>query len=219
MNDNDWARIISDYVIVVGRILVQFLPWLQFAAKALKKPILGNKSMDQAKKSMVIPLPVQDKNEHKYADVVDILDVYEDLVRQTAEDSDTPVSSIQIVGDQLTRERFSVAKRLRAGALTVSERFDHLSPITFELFHLQMNLLTPFYNILYNTLCNDAATLHAQKFGLNRSDADGLDVKNHYDHCKELAIYFIHSYIVEAACHFFKLQDIESAPNLDMVGS
>ena len=42
-------------------------------------------------------------------------------------------------------------------------RIDYLSPITFVLFHLHMNLL-------------------------NRSSADGADVKNHCNHCKELGI-------------------------------
>ena len=102
---------------------------------------------DQEKKRTVIPLSVQAKNEQKNADVVVILDTYEDLVRQTAKDPSTHISAIQICGDQLKRERFSVAKRLRAGALIASERFCRLQ--LFELFHLQMNLLTvTFHTIL-----------------------------------------------------------------------
>lgn len=42
---------------------------------------------------------------------------------------------VHIGGDQLTRERFSGAKRVRQQAATERERFLHLSPITFEFFH------------------------------------------------------------------------------------
>ena len=216
MNITDWDTIISNYAVIVGRILAKFLPWLKFSSKALEQPILGSKSNLLAKKSTVIPLAVQAKNEQKYADVVDVLDFYEDVLHQTAEEAGIPVGTVQVGGDQLTRDRFSGAKSLRAAALTPAERFAHLTPITFELFHLQMNLLTMFYRILYNSSCSDAATLHAQKIRLNRCGADGSDVKNHYDHCKELAVSFIHSYIVEAACQYFQLQDIESLPNLNV---
>ena len=53
-------------------------------------------------------------------------------------------------GDALTRERFSGAKRLRAGADNTADRFGHLGPITFEFFHLQMNCLKVFNYSLYD---------------------------------------------------------------------
>lgn len=47
---------------------------------------------------------------------------------------------MHIGGDQLTRERFSGAKRLRAllsrnACLTEKQRLQHMQPITFELWH------------------------------------------------------------------------------------
>lgn len=48
------------------------------------------------------------------------------------EKSDTSLDDVKIHigGDQLTRERFSGAKRVRQQAATDMERFAHLSPIT-----------------------------------------------------------------------------------------
>ena len=105
---------------------------------------------------------------------------------------------------------------MRAAALTEMERFAHLTPITFELFHLQMAVLTVFYQLLYNTANTEPCTLHAQKIRLLRTDADGKDVKNHFNHCKELAISFLKAHIVEAACEQFGVDDCKTVPNIDL---
>lgn len=170
-------------------------------------------------KNKVIPLPVLHENEQKYSDVVNILDSYQDLVEITYQSCNLPVQQVHIGGDQLTRERFSGAKTLRAAALTDTERLGSLFPITFEIFHLQMAVLSAFYQILYNTNDTEEFTLHAQKIRLFRQDAEGNDVKNHYDSCRDLAVSVIHAYLVEAACEHFNLLDmdesLESLPNFD----
>ncbi|KAL4233932.1 hypothetical protein ACF0H5_008604 [Mactra antiquata] len=45
-----------------------------------------------------------------------------------------------------------------------------------------------------------------------RKDADGHDVKNHYNHCKELATSFVKAYVVEFACHHFDIDDTDTVP-------
>ncbi|KAL4221560.1 hypothetical protein ACF0H5_019817 [Mactra antiquata] len=194
------------------RILTEFFPWLKFAQKAAHKEIQGEYSQLLCKKNKVIPLPVMTKNEQKYTDVVEILDKYENIIENVYENAEIPINNVHIGGDQLTRERFSGAKRLRAAAITSSERFAHLQPITFELFHLQMTVMTTFYQILYNTSCTESFSLHSQKIRLMRKDADGHDVKNHYNHCKELATSFIKAYVVEFACHHFDIDDTDTVP-------
>ena len=42
-------------------------------------------------------------------------------------------------GDQLTRYRFYIAKRLRRSSVTAFERLDYVSYFCTELFHLKMN--------------------------------------------------------------------------------
>lgn len=116
-------------------------------------------------------------------------------------------------GDQLTRERFSGAKRLRAASITPKDRFEHLTPITFEFFHLQMSVLTLFYKLLYRKSGTALGTLNAEKITLGRTKANGDDVKNHYNDCKELADSFISGYVVNAVMHFFEMETINSQPN------
>ena len=120
---------------------------------------------------------------------------------------DVPVPNVQIGGDQLTRERFYGAKRLRAAVL------ENLSPITFELFHLQMNFLTTFYSILYSKTKSEPFTVHAHKIRLQRREANGEEKKNHYGSCKELAESLIRANIVEAACNVHGLSNISENPD------
>lgn len=83
------------------------------------------------------------KNEQSYKDVVEILEFYEELVLDICQksDKDEKFFFIDVGGDQLTRERFSGAKAMRAFEDECKDRFENLSPITFDLFHMQMNFL------------------------------------------------------------------------------
>lgn len=113
----------------------------------------------------MVTFPVLCKNEQSYAEVVDIMDSYEDHIvdiYRKAKYLNLDGVKVHIGGDQLTRERFL-----------------HLSPITFEFFHLQMAFLTMFYKTLYNDNSTEAKTLYAEKIKLGRTHANGKDVKNH----------------------------------------
>ena len=170
---------------------------------------------DVQMKHTVIPLPALPKNEQCYSDVVQILDSYEQLINEVYTAAGKEIDEnlkVHIGGDQLTRERFSGAKRLRKRAVVESERFTHLSPITFELFHLQITILSLFYKLLYKKDSVEFGTLHGEKVRLSRTDANGEDVKNHYDHCKELAVSLTDSYIVAAAMEHYGMETLGSTP-------
>ncbi|KAH3833916.1 hypothetical protein DPMN_107232 [Dreissena polymorpha] len=163
---------------LVARVLTEFFPWMKFAKETASKPIPGEfaELPEFRRKKPSYPTSSYVNNEQKYSDVVEILESYEELVISVCNKANIEPMPVHIGGDQLTRERFSGAKRLRAAAFTEKERFNHLTPITFELFHLQMAVLTVFYQILYNTQNTEPCTLHAQKIRLLRKDADGNDV-------------------------------------------
>ena len=76
-------------------------------------------------------------------DVVQILDSYEAFLHNVFQEAgvNTDGVKIQIGSDQLTRDRFSGGKALRSHHMNANERFDHLGPITFELFHMLMNYM------------------------------------------------------------------------------
>ena len=211
LDEQEWNGIMFDFSVIMTRILVDFFPWLKFAKSAVNQ-IIDDIPEGLKDENKVVPLPILHKNEQKYAEVVDVLDSYQELCETTYEAAEKPLQKVHIGGDQLTRERFSGAKRLRAAALTETERLESLGPITFELFHLQMAVLTAFYQILYDTQNTDSFTLHSQKIRLLRRDADGNDVKNHYDSCRELAVSVIKAYVIEATCEQFGLPDTEVVP-------
>lgn len=185
--EEELQEISNNFSVLSSRVLVEFFPWLKPSTACVNKAI-AVVPQDLKKKNTIIPLPIMHKTEQKYADVVDILDSYQQTCETVHLESGQVLEPVHVGGDQLTRERFSGAKRLRAAALTEKERLKALNPITFELFHLQMAVLTMFYQILYDETHTDIFTLHSQKVRLLRKEANGLDVKNHFDSCKELAI-------------------------------
>lgn len=143
-----------DCVVLVLEVLVEhvsvfscFKPLLLDMKRKVQPPL---DVFDTSKVNTVIPLPLLCKNEQKYAEVVKVLDSYEQLIDDIYTKAGLQVDDsrkVHIGGDQLTRERFSGAKRLRATALTSKEKFQHLTPITFEFFHLQMNFLTALFKL------------------------------------------------------------------------
>ncbi|XP_053382760.1 uncharacterized protein LOC128549647 [Mercenaria mercenaria] len=75
-----------------------------------------------------------------------------------------------------------------------------------------MTVLNTFYQILYSTQSTESFTLYSQKVRLLRKEADGNDVKNHYDSCKDLAESVIKAYVIEAACEHIGLPDTDIVP-------
>ena len=49
--------------------------------------------------------------------------------------------AVTVGGDQLTRCHLDSAKQLRAGTHEPCERFDHLTPVVEEMFHVQQDYL------------------------------------------------------------------------------
>lgn len=208
----DWENIKNCYIVIILEILCKFCKYFQNFKSVLEnmKQKLRPDDYDISEAHTSVPLPVLPKNEQKYSDVIEILDFYENIVENVC---GVNSGSIHIGGDQLTRERFSGAKRLRAASITPKDRFEHLSPITFEFFHLQMSVLTLFYKLLYRKSGTALGTLNAEKITLGRTKANGDDVKNHYNDCRELADSFISGYVVNAVMHFFEMETINSQPN------
>jgi hypothetical protein len=159
-------------------------------------------------KSTVIPLPILLDDEMKYEDVLHTMDWYEELLANVYGEH---IPATHIGGDQLTRERLSGSKRLRASAKTPARRFDHLTPITFEFFHLQMNVLKYAFKDLFCKSCTSTGTLFATAIRINRKNFNG-DVTSHFDTHKDFTVSFIDAHIVEAAMEFFAIDTTMSSP-------
>ena len=77
LNQEEMHHLREEYKIIVGRVLVEFIPELRFLKTVIPNHISHQYSNEMANKSTIIPLPILFKDEKKYDDVVDILDSYE----------------------------------------------------------------------------------------------------------------------------------------------
>lgn len=123
-------------------------------------------------------------------------------------DKNETIFFIHVGGDQLTRERFSGAKAMRAHTDDRKDRFVNLSPITFELFHMQMNFLKMVFKILYKeNSVGDRGTLSHLKNIISRTNVNE-NINTHYDADKDLFFgRYVHhrmcSGVFWNACHQF----------------
>lgn len=137
-------------------------------------------------------------------DVVDILNFMKNLfltfVRRATKMKQ--FFFIHVGGDQLTRERFSGAKAMRVHKDDRKDRFVNLSPITFELFHMQMNFLEMSFKILYKeNSVGDRGTLSHLKNIISRTNVNE-NINNHYDADKEYFVSVVDMYIVECVLEY-----------------
>jgi len=80
LNAEETQKLREDFKVLVGRVLVEFIPALAFLKSVIPTHIEHRFQKEMAQKSAIIPLPMQFKNEKKYDDVVDILCSYENTI-------------------------------------------------------------------------------------------------------------------------------------------
>lgn len=118
-------------------------------------------------------------------------------------DKNETILFIHVEGDQLTRERFSGAKAMRAHKDDRKDRFVNLSPITFELFHMQMNFLKMAFKILYKeNSVGDRGTLSHLKNIISRTNSNE-NINTHFDADKDYFVSVVDMYIVECVLAYF----------------
>ena len=152
MNDNERAKLRSDYTILATRVLVKFIPWLEPLKECLGH-IKHKHSTEMARKSVVIGLPVVPFNQNKHVDVIKYLEWLQNFFQEIAaannpnqdgtdEQDNTEEHLIQlpIGGDLLGRERVTGAKKLRKGCDKSSERFDNMCEVA-EYWHAKQAFL------------------------------------------------------------------------------
>ncbi|CAC5423561.1 unnamed protein product [Mytilus coruscus] len=219
-NPNDIQNIkIRLHHIDCFRVLQNHIPFFRQFKRCYSNEISSPISDKLKQKSRVIPLAVLHKNEQRYQDVVGILDYYEKVVEDVCSSVGKNMDDVKIHigGDLLTRERFSGAKNLRAHHachVDPKDKFSHLSPITFELFHLLMNFLTMTFKMLYSKESGaELGTLKSFQDRISRSNV-GEDVKNKYDADKDFFISVVDMHIVECILHYFGMESVSSVPTL-----
>ena len=153
LNEAEEAKLRSDYIILVARVLVKFISCLEPLRECLGH-IKHRHSREMARKSIVVRLPVVPYNQNKYADVIKYLEWLQDFFKEIVKDAhleddsedqnldeDEHLIQIPIGGDLLGRERITGAKMLRKGCNNASERFDNMSEVA-EFWHTKQAYLS-----------------------------------------------------------------------------
>lgn len=152
LNEAQQAKLRSDFIILVTRVLVKFISWLEPLKECLGH-IKHRHSREMARKSVVVGLPVVPYNQNKHPDVIKYLEWLQDFFKGIANDShqddiedhnlneDEHLIQIPIGGDLLGRERITGATMLRKGCNKASERFDNMSEVA-EFWHAKQAFLS-----------------------------------------------------------------------------
>ena len=78
LNNDEEIKLREDFKVLVGRVIVSNIPGLSFLKGVIPEHIDHIYQKEMSQKSVIVPLPMQLKDEKKYSDVVDILDYYEE---------------------------------------------------------------------------------------------------------------------------------------------
>ena len=129
------------------------------------------------------------------------------------------VPKVHIGGDLLTRVMASGSKLLMIKAPSSAERFDCLSPISAEYFHMAMKLLAVIMKRLWTSSSGASlGTLRNLQLRTQRHDVNA-NVKKAYNEDKEFFLNFTNANIIEAICSHFGLADINSTPTCHVAPS
>lgn len=159
INEEEEAKLRSDYIILVCGVLVRFIPWLE-PLKDVLGHIKHRYSKEMSQKSIIVGLPVVPYNQNKHADVKKYLEWLQNFFQRIVkaddrvdnadgenddgniEDPDEErLIQIPIGGDLLGRERITGAKKLRKGCDKAFERFDNMTE-TAEYWHAKQAVLS-----------------------------------------------------------------------------
>ncbi|KAL5017472.1 hypothetical protein ScPMuIL_007061 [Solemya velum] len=211
LNNNYLQRqkLIHAYSVLLGRILCK-LPAFHTFKKAIPEHI-----PQMSEKSIVLPLPIQFKNEAKYGDCLSIMDCYEDQLTKIYIAAFGNIDllrkyKVPLGGDQLTRVRLQEARNLRTLSVTPEKRFDDLNPIVCEMWHCKQDFLEKCSKTLYKA-DNAPGTLNFFKTILHRTNVNG-QVKGHFQSHYDLLMAVGEDLVKEQFLEFFNMENETSKP-------
>lgn len=129
----DIQAVKSNLVVLVSRILTEYIPAFKFLASVVPKHILHKYSKKMAEKSEVVVLDILMKDETKHEDMLHIMKVMQDYLGDNYPQERRVASG----GDHVTYERQLGSKKHKMDENTKKERLDILEPVV-EDWHCQL---------------------------------------------------------------------------------
>lgn len=82
LSDQEATKLRENFKVLVARVFVDVIAFLHFLKQVVPKHIHHPYLKETAQKSVIVPMPMQMKDEKNYSDVVDILSFYEDSLEE-----------------------------------------------------------------------------------------------------------------------------------------
>ena len=135
--EDDFIKVQQNLIIIISRMLTQYIKGLSVFAKAVPQHVQHQYSAEMGRKSEVIVLDVLMKNEASRGDMIEIMHCMQNYLGSEYPTEKKVLSG----GDQLTCERQVGAQRHTMDGDTVRERLGLLEPVT-EDWHCMVCLLS-----------------------------------------------------------------------------
>ncbi|XP_061190846.1 uncharacterized protein LOC133198962 [Saccostrea echinata] len=201
--------------VLLGRIMLKYFPKFDWLKSVLPDHIPHPLADTMSEKSEVYWLPVLMKNEASYSDCVHIMKAYEAQILQWYTKSgracDLERLKVPVGGDQLTRVRLQGAKAIQDGALTPTDRLEHLEPIIVEMFHTLQDLLEKLYKRFYKLSGRDKGTLYSLKLVIERSNVNGK-VKGRFEAHEDFVLTVGCAYFLSYVMNKFNMETMDDEP-------
>ena len=150
----DVNKVKANLIIIVSRVLTQYITALIPLSKAIPKHIIHQYSTEMSKKSEVVVLDVLMKNETKHADMIAIMNTMQDYLGSDYNEERRVLSG----GDQVTCERQIGSQKHMMCGNTPKERLQVLEPVV-EDWHCLVSLLGV-SNYIYNIISTQYTHRH-----------------------------------------------------------
>ncbi|XP_062576937.1 uncharacterized protein LOC134238840 [Saccostrea cucullata] len=213
---NEISKYKESLKVLLGRILCEYFDHFSWMKTIIPAHIPHDQKNAMSKKSEVFILPVLLKNETSLSDCIHILKSYEQQLiswyTKAGRASDLDDIKVPVGGDQLTRVRLQSAKALQDGALTATDRLEHLDPMIVEMFHTLMDLLEKLYKRFFNTASGrEKGTLYHIKVLIERSNVNGK-VKSRFEAHEDFILTVGCAYFLSYILHFFGMKTLTEEP-------
>jgi hypothetical protein len=209
--------LIDDYVYLAQKVALEHFPCFHFLHKHIPSHLTDENTDMITKKTLVIHQAAMKKNEMHYGDTVDILRSYVASMSQAFQKSGITQKNVHIGGDYLTRVMFSGSKLLMLNEKTPDDRFEWLTPISAEFFHLAMKLLAVIFKRLYNKDSKlEPGTMTYEQLSIQRKDV-GPDVKKSYNEDKDFTVNYVNAHVIELIQHYFDIDDKDGLPRSKVI--